>query len=144
MTEPEAPSAEEESFDWSEHRLTDEQVKQLAIHYISGSVHSATFHGPQHEDRNEDAPPPDPFEDFSVLRLVLHHPEHRKSFEQEVLPELGDVYEYLQASSLSVNGRPSFISHKFLHKDDFAKLLSIIRKIEGITLNEEESDGAER
>lgn len=133
-TEQEAPK---EKFDWAEWRKTDEEIKQLALGYMNGTVFSSCFHGPAATFDPDNPPevPPDPFMDFTILKLVLSDPKALESFRQDVLPELGDVYEYMSGQSgIAVNGRPTFMSHKFLHKEDMKKLLEVIEKIGEVTV----------
>jgi hypothetical protein len=54
------------------------------------------------------------------------------AFVQQRLPtNLGHVYEYLSEAGLrAVNGYPTFMSMKFLSKDDADRLLPMIKKLE--------------
>ncbi len=44
------------------------------------------------------------------------------------LDSIGTIYEYLdKAGPVGVNGHPSFLSHRYMHKDDWDLVLPILR-----------------
>ena len=103
--------------------LPEEEVKQLAIDITENRIWTSAFHGEQADDS------------FMVLKMWIGSVQSETDATSEQLLEhinkWGMIYEYMkEAGPMSVNGRPVFMSHRILPRENMESLISYLRKLE--------------
>jgi hypothetical protein len=90
-------------------RMSDDALRQFVEDWLARKIYSI-YHGPKD----------DPFLAFVMLKLVPPP--------VDFVDQVGCVYEYIrEAGPFSVNGHPMFLSHHFMHADDWQVAVKTIR-----------------
>lgn len=95
--------------------MTDDELKRLALDIVDGKVFGSWM-------------TPDPNEGLIPFRIVtmMMDKEHLEALKQR---QVIGLYEYLsEAGPMSVNGMPSFMSVRMIHKGEVDKLNEFINQ----------------
>jgi len=97
-------------------RMTDDELREFVRAYLSGKLFTLA-HISDHDAEMASKI----FLPFLLGGFADMHPE--------ALDQIGMVYEYLdQASPVSINGYPIFLSARFMHQDDWKRAAAAINR----------------
>lgn len=103
--------------DWSTARMSDEDLKKFVLDYCAGHIFTnLDMMGNEHLTRVV----------FIPLAFL------KKPYSPESVAQVGLVWEHMsEAGPRAINGLPTFMSVRFMHKDDWSRArLAIIKEVE--------------